>query len=150
MDLHLNWGTRLRLTRSVKGIYDVILDDIPEAIGIYIFFRIHGNVSAALYIGKADNLRLRVTQQLNTVRLMKGIENARTGNRYLIWATFKQKQGQQVARCLRTIERALIRHYLSKGDELLNVQGAKIRKHSLTSERTAMRKFIPKKIYFEG
>jgi len=148
LDLHLDWDNPLPLSPSANGIYDVDLDRVPEAPGIYVFFRVFGKVTAALYVGKAEILRVRIGQQLNVARLMRGIERAPKGRRYLVCARFRGRPGQRLT-CLATIERALIRHYLSKGDELLNVHGNRIRKHSLTSERTALRKFIPKQIYFE-
>ena len=137
MDLNLQWGDPLELRRSPSSaIYDVNVSEIPEAPGVYVFYRVHGDVKAALYVGKGENLQSRIRQQLNAVKLMKGIENALTGSRYLICANFQRKSGQQLT-CLPIIERALIRYYLStkEGDELLNIQGSRIKKHSLTSER---------------
>jgi hypothetical protein len=98
MDLHLDWGNPLPLLPSANGrdIYDVDFGRIPEAPGIYVFCRIHGKVNAALYVGKAENLRGRVKQQLGAVRLMMGIKNAPTGRRYLVYAAFRRKQGQKL------------------------------------------------------
>jgi hypothetical protein len=150
MDLHLDWGPPLALLPSEDGrIYEIDLNVLPEAPGIYIFTRTFGKATSALYVGKAENLRGRLKQQLNAVRLMKGIENAPTGRRHLLWAKLNRRQGQK-ADCLPIVERALIRHYLSEGHELLNIHGNRIKKHSLTSERTAMKTFIPRTLFFES
>jgi hypothetical protein len=82
MDLHLEWGVPHRLRRSTgDGIYEVDLSHIPEVPGIYIFLRVHGNLREALYVGKANNLRARIKQQLNVVKLMRGIAGRRMRER---------------------------------------------------------------------
>lgn len=80
---------------------------------------------------------------------MRGIENAATGKRLLAFAEFVPKQGQQQTKALRRMETAYIRHYLSDGHQLLNKQGTKIAKDSIASERSYLKKFIPKNVYFE-
>lgn len=151
MDLNLEWGKPLSLRKSTGNtIYSVELEGIPKTPGIYVFLRVHGDSVNVLYVGKADNLKGRIKQQLNAVRLMKGIENAPSGARCVVYGEFKPKQGQR-ANCLRVIERGLIRYYLAQGNELLNIQGSRIRKHSVTSDRTdsVVRRMIPTEIFFE-
>ena len=151
MDLQLKWHRPLSLwdDSANNGIYTTDLDKLPDTPGIYIFLRIHGSTHEALYVGKANCLCTRVPQQLNNVKLMKGVENAANGSRRLAFAEFISKKGQQQARALKAIEGSLIRYYLARGDQLLNVQGTRIVKHTLHSERTDLRKFIPQTIYFE-
>ena len=151
MDLQLKWHKPLSLrdNSANNGIYTIDLDCLPDAPGIYIFLRVHGRTHEALYVGKANSLCTRVPQQLNNVKLMKGIENAANGSRKLAFAEFIAKKGQQQTRALRAIERSLIRYYLALGDQLLNIQGTRIVKHTLASERTDLKKFIPQTIYFE-
>ena len=134
---------------SETGMYGTDIELVPEAPGVYIFFRQFGNSPEALYVGKAMNLRSRIKQQLNAHRLMKGIEAAAMGARYIAIGELRRKPGQQIEPCLRVVEHGLIRHYLALGAGLLNIQGSQIRKHSLTSERTTARKLIPKVIFFE-
>ena len=151
MNLTLKWHKPLVLKadKDGNGIYIVPLNDIPTEPGIYIFLRTHGSTSEALYVGKANNLRSRIKQHLNNLKLMKGIENAETGKRFLAFAEFIPKQGQQQTKALCRIETAYIRHYLSDGHQLLNKQGTKMAKDSIASERSYLRKFIPKDFYFE-
>jgi predicted GIY-YIG superfamily endonuclease len=152
MKLALKWHKPLTLRADKHGvlIYTVPLTGIPTKPGIYIFLRTHGSSSEALYVGRADNLHSRIKQHLNNLKLMRGIEKASTGKRLLVFAEFVPKTGQQQNRALRLLETAFIRHYLSYGHQLLNVQGTKIAKDSIASERSDLKKFIPKELYFES
>jgi hypothetical protein len=151
MKLQLRWHSPLTLREdfSNNGIYTTDIASLPNAPGVYIFARTFGSACEALYVGKANSLAARIPQQLNNVRLMLGLHNARTGLRKLIYAQFIPKPGQQQATSLKAIEHALIRHYLEDGHPLLNVQGTSIDKDSLCSERKNLKHFIPKTIYFE-
>jgi hypothetical protein len=151
MKLALQWykPLALKIDKDGNGIYTVTLGDIPTVPGIYLFLRTHGRKSEVLYVGKADQLRLRIKQQLNNLKLMKGIERAATGKRLLAFAKFIPKQAQQQTKALRRIETAYIRHYLADGHKLINKQGTKIAKDTIASDRSQLRKLIPKEIYFE-
>jgi hypothetical protein len=149
MDFHLEWHKPLSLRRSRNGIYTVPVEKIPDVAGVYIFFREFGESQKALYVGKARNLKGRIKQQLDVVRLMRGVENAPKGARQLAFGVLKNKPGHNLETSLARIERALIRHYVSRGDELLNIHGSNITKHRLTSERTVLCGLIDKNIYFE-
>ncbi len=152
MDLHLHWHKAILLKNVSRqnAIYVVDLERIPDSPGIYIFFRSYGKAQEALYIGKAKDLNSRIKQQLNNVKLMKGIENAEKGYRKLVLGEFLAKGGQRLSNSLETMEHALIRHYLSKGHRLLNIHGTTIRKKSLTSDRSELKHFIPYILYFES
>jgi hypothetical protein len=151
MKLALQWykPLTLRIDREGNGIYTVSLNEIPTEPGIYFFLRTHGRKSEVLYVGKADRLRSRIKQQLNNLSLMRGIERAATGKRLLAFARFIPKQAQQQTKALRRMETAYIRHYLADGHKLINKQGTKIAKDSIASERSQLRKLIPKELYFE-
>jgi hypothetical protein len=147
----LEWGSPLALQQATgNAIYSLDLDSIPAGPGVYVFFRKHGHSVKALYVGKAGVLRNRITQQLEKVSLMKGIENADTGAKYLVCGLFKPKRGQS-NRSLGLIERGLIRYRLAQGDKLINIHGTHILKHSVTSDRTdsLIRRMIRPKMFFE-
>jgi hypothetical protein len=151
MELKLVWSKPIPLIQcraDVSRIYDVNLEAVPPVAGLYMFMRAFGRNKSPLYIGRAGNLRARVEQHLNSIKLMKGILNAANGSRVLLVAEFIPKQAQNRNRCIQLIERALIRHYLSDGYELLNKSGTRLANHSLVSEKVAGR-FIPRKILFE-
>ena len=151
MDLNLAWHGSLPLTDDSKnnGVYAADLNAIPETPGIYVFLRVHGKTAECLYVGKATKLRTRVKAELNNSKLMQGIKKSATGKRHLFFAEFKARQGQQENRSLLTIKRTLIRYYLARGDQLLNIQGTRLVKDSVTSERPTFKKFLPQVIFFE-
>jgi hypothetical protein len=151
MELKVIWHKPVRLRDSradANGIYEIDLHKIPEKPGIYIFMRVFGKKQNPLYIGKARRLRSRIKQQLQYVKLMRGIENAANGSRVVIFGEFVPKKGQQQAKCLSLIEKAMIRHFLSEGHNLLNKAGTSLAHHSLASEHIHGR-LVPAKILFE-
>lgn len=104
---------------------------ITDYPGVYVFARKHGDRIIPLYIGKANNLAVRVSQQLNTVKLMKGIENSPQGKRLLILGELQRKPGQVIEKALRIAESALIEHSLSQGFDILNKKGKSRPTHSV-------------------
>src|SRR5258708_7714363 len=124
MDLLLNWRKPIALSASKKtGMYEVALDEIPETPGVYIFGRGHGESIEALYVGLATDLRFRINRQLNNHRLMRHIENAKTGARGIIVGEWRSRPGQTSEKCLPLIERSLIRHFVLEGHDLVNKNG---------------------------
>ncbi len=151
MDLNLIWHKPVNLRAAdprSSMIYEIDLDKLPRKPGVYIFIRKFGENSRALYIGKANRLRTRIKQQLVALRLMKGIQNAAIGPRAVVFAEFVPKPGQQVNVCLPLIEKALIRHFLSDGHDLLNKAGTRVAKHSLHSKKVTGQ-MVPRRILFE-
>ena len=136
MELELRWKKPLHLIDGSEWqmIYCLDEDDedsIPEEPGIYVFGRKFGDSFVPLYIGQAKNLCSRIGNQFNNLRLMRGIEDAESGKRLLVFAEFYAKPGQQLAKCLDIIESALIENALTQGFELLNKQGTKTPTHAL-------------------
>ncbi len=138
MDILLEWLKPVQLIDGSKEnlVYSVPrLDKIPEAPGVYVFARRFGDTACPLYIGQALKLRGRIKNQLQgNVRLMQGINKAKSGDRLLLLAKIVKKQGQQVERVLDTVERALIEHALSQGHDLLNKQGTNTLVDSIRSK----------------
>src|SRR4051794_25283010 len=120
MDLKIDWGSPLPVIYqpTENELYSITLEEIPEATGIYLFLREWGGNHHVLYVGKANNLRKRVSQQLNNMRLMRGIEKAATGARLLAVGTYHPNRGAKIKIMLPMLERAIIRHYLDLGHPL--------------------------------
>ena len=136
MDLDLRWLAPFDLIDGTQNglIYDVgDLNEIPESPGVYVFSRVHGKTVSPLYIGKAESLSRRIEQQLNNVRLMRGVEDAEAGYRTLHVAEFIAKKGQDSGKAIRIIESALISAALVEGNELINIKGTKTLAHTITS-----------------
>jgi hypothetical protein len=135
MKLDIDWRRPLTLSDgSDEGlIFSFDNSRVEPTAGIYVFGRIHGKTFEALYVGKADDLQKRTKQQLKNLKLMLHLQNARAGSIVVMTGTFRQHQGQQTDRYLPVLERAIIRHFLSEGHDLVNVQGTRIRRHEITS-----------------
>lgn len=140
MKLNLQWHRSVKLG---KFPYRADIEKVPKTAGIYVFLRLYGSTAEALYVGKANNLRGRIKQQLNNLRLMNGINSAPNGIRRLVYAEFVARPGQQQSKALALCEKTLIRYYLGQGHNLLNVQGAKLKYHELDSTRIELKKFLP-------
>jgi hypothetical protein len=151
MNLKLEWGQPVRL-RPVgkKNIgYNVDLTKITIRSGVYIFGRRYGSTFEALYVGKSGNLRKRVQGHLNNLKLIEHLRNAANGRRLVLAARLRTKPGQQLAKCMALAERALIRHFLSEGHDLVNQQGTRLRRHQLASSGKYPKKYFPKVIFLE-
>ena len=151
MKLNIDWNKPIPLEKVTNGdfIYSLKLEKIPEDAGIYIFARQWGKSYEALYVGKSENLRRRVHGHLNNLKLMKYLEKARTGKRVIITGNAMPLSGQKIKNVLSALERAFIRHFLSKGHDLINNQGVRIRRHEIFSEGKIPKSFIPSLMYLE-
>lgn len=151
MKLFIEWGrpVSLRDGSSQNLIYVLDLNKLPIAPGLYVLGRRWGQEFEALYVGKAGSIRGRVKNQLNNLRLMQHLHNARGGTRVIIVGKIITKPGQQLSKTLITTERALIRHFLSTGDDLVNKQGTRLRRHEVHSSGKHPKRFIPRVMYLE-
>lgn len=134
MKLRLEWGKPLYLKAPKNSIsYSLDFSKLPERPGIYIFGRKYGKQIEALYVGKAGRLRGRIKGQLNNLRLMEHLKQAKNGKKVVLAAGFVAGPAQQEEKCLAILERALIRYFLAEGHDLVNKQGTQIRRHEITS-----------------
>jgi len=135
MKLDVKWHKPLKLKNGSKEGLIYKIDDLQEwsgCSGVYMFCRKYSDSITPLYIGKAENLGKRINQHLNSIKLMKGIENSQNGNKVVILGEFISKSGQDLKKSIGLIEKALIEHVLSEGHELLNVQGTKTPVHNIS------------------
>lgn len=130
-------------------IYTIDLDEIEREPGIYIFARRWGRSFEALYVGQSLNLRARMRRHLNNLRLMRHVENAKTGRRFVLLGEPVIKRGQRLQKVLKILERAHIRHFLAEGHDLVNQQGAQIRRHEIASSGRIPKAFVPSLMYLE-
>jgi hypothetical protein len=136
MRLQLDW-TRpilLRKAREQNALYALDIEKLPRAPGLYIFGRRYGTAFESLYVGKANNVRSRLRSQLNNLRLMQHLKNASAGKRIVLVGQFTAKPGQRQPKSLALAERAMIRHFLSEGHDLVNQQGTRLRRHEIASD----------------
>jgi len=111
------------------------IENVPEVPGVYVFARCFGDNAIPLYVGETRDLRSRLNQHLrNNVKLMRGIQKARSGRRIFLFGEALLKKGQNTKKVLQVLQRALIERTLSEGhDELLNDKGAKTPVHTIRS-----------------
>lgn len=135
MNLRVEWQAPIPLTNGAaeRLIYTCDLEKLPDKSGVYVFGRRYGKRWEALYVGKAGSIRRRVNRQLQNVRLMMHLKGAKDGQRMLLPGCFRAGRAQQERVCLPLIERALIRCFLSEGHDLVNVQGTRLRQHTILS-----------------
>ena len=151
MKISVEWGRPLAL-RGVSRqnlMYVVDFDKVPDSTGVYVFGRRWGKNIEALYVGKATNIRGRVKGQFNNLRLMQHLKQAKAGKRVLLFGKAITKPGQKIDKVISLLERALIRHFLSEGHDLVNRQGARIRRHEVNSDGYQPKKFIPRRMFLE-
>jgi hypothetical protein len=150
MKLNIEWSRPISLRYNSKtDEFAVALDKIPTDAGVYVFGRKYGRNFEALYVGKAGRIRGRVKGQLNNLRLMHHVRDARAGRRILLAGTFVSRPGQQEGRCLPLIERALIRYFLSEGHDLVNKSGTRLRQHSIISSGRHPKRYFARTIFLD-
>jgi hypothetical protein len=152
MKLSTEWARPIYLRdagREENLIYSLSLEKVITNSGVYIFGRSWGKQFEALYVGKANNIRNRIKGQLNNLRVMQHLKNAKTGRRIVLTGRIVTKPGQRLKKCLQLVERALIRYFLSEGHDLVNMQGTRLSRHELSSSGNCPKRFIPSLMFLE-
>lgn len=135
MDINAVWQKQIKLIegREQNLLYYWSEEKISENPGCDVFYNKHGSSISILYIGSAKNLRSRLAQQQNNVKLMMGIKNSfKKGDRFLITCTVNLKQGQKSDKVIKLLEDNLIKIALTSGHELINIHGTKIKYEHIT------------------
>ena len=145
LDIELKWTAPIpvRKERGRAMAYLIDLELVPAEPGVYIFGRQWGTSFEALYVGQAGRLRGRIRTHLNNAKLLRHLAEARNGKKVVVAGAFLSKRGQNEKKCLGIAERALIRHFLAKGHDLVNKQGTRIRRHRIASIGSHPRRFWP-------
>lgn len=152
MNIEAQWHPPLELVEAGEDanlIYSCPrAANIPDEPGVYVFGRRHGEFVAPLYIGRSKNLQTRLYQHLDSVPLMKAIQRMQNGSRFYLYCTVTPKPGQRIDRVLDVLERALIDHAMTTGHELLQKQGTRTAKHTISfrGNHTATA-IVPRSLY---
>jgi hypothetical protein len=151
MKIDLDWQAAVHLEdgHSANLIYTCAREKLPVAPGIYVFGRTHGDSFEALYVGKATTLQGRIRVQFKNLPLMKHIENAKNGSRVVVFGIFRAHQKQTPKTCLPIAENALVRHFLERGDDIVNVHGARLKVHEIVSGGQTARYGIPSTMFVD-
>jgi hypothetical protein len=127
MKIDAEWSKPRKLESGKKFnlIYYVDIEELPEEPGCYVFYNKYGDSISIHYIGKADNIRKRIGQQLNNLKLMLGIKNSMKGNKFLIY--FLTNGGiKSKKKSVKILEKQLIKYATLEGHELINIKGTKL------------------------
>lgn len=147
--LELRWSKPIAIG-SKNGFLSTDLTKVPETKGIYIFGRKFGKSFEALYVGLATgSIRSRVKKQFNNHKLMRHLEDAAIGERVLLAGEFLNRPGQNPKKHLPIVERALIRHFVGEGHDLVNQQGTHLRGFTVVSVGRHPKRWFDKAIYLE-
>ena len=152
MKLYLEWKREIPLIDGSDQNLIYVLDPekCPNAAGVYVFGRQrHNGRFEALYVGKAKDIRHRVWGHRNNLPLMMHLKNAKRGRRVMRAGVFKARTGQKADKCIAIIERALIRHFLSEGHDLVNKAGTRLRQHEISTVGQHPNLFIPKLMFVD-
>lgn len=141
MKIEAAWSKPIPLAKDQSGklIYTLDLKALPTVPGVYIFGRRHGSTVVPIYIGETMSLRSRVKWHLDSLPLMRAIEQAATGSRFLIYCTVKAGTEEKAKKHIGVLERALILHAQGEGHEIVNKRGTKLPTDaiSFTGNRTS-------------
>ncbi len=150
MQIELHWEKAIHLPRrhSEDAVREV-LEQLNDDSGIYVFGRVYNGKFHALYVGKATTLCSRLKTQLNSMKLWNHLQDARKGQRVLLHAVLQKHAKVDLKKALDIAERAVIRHFVASGADLLNKNLVEIRIHSIDSYG-AKDKAIPKSLLLEA
>lgn len=135
MNIDIKWHKPVKLKDGSKDAMILKIDNLDEwngCTGVYMFCRKYAKSISPLYIGKAEDIGRRIKSHLNSIKMMKGIQNSQNGNKVLLVGELIAKPGQDKKKCIAIAEKTLIEHALSEGYDLLNVQGTKTPVHGIS------------------
>ena len=153
MQISATWSKSVPLKKCKPGglIYELDVEQLPVDPGVYVFGRKHGSSVVPIYIGETLSIRSRIKNHLNSLPLMRALENAPTGARFLIYCTFATKSHERAKKHIQIVERALIAHVQGEGHVLFNKKGTKLPTDAIsflgnrTSEAIAPRVMLVKR-----
>ena len=128
MQIEAFWSQPIPLKLCKPGglIYELEVEQLPVEPGVYIFGRKHGNSVVPIYVGETLSLRGRIDGHLKSLPLMRAVENAPTGARFLIYCTVKAGSREKAKKQVKVVEKAIILHAQSEGHVLFNKKGTKL------------------------
>lgn len=128
MTIKAFWKEPIKLDDGKKHnlIFFTDVEKISENGGCYVFYNKFGNRLSVLYIGRAMNLRKRILEQFNNVKLMVGIKNSIMGGKFLMYCEISgNNKSKKFKKNLKILEKQLIKYAALEGHELLNQIGTK-------------------------
>jgi len=150
MDVEIQWNEPLALRSLSEKDMIRVREQLQSEPGIYVFARRWGSGFEPLYVGQAQNMIIRVTQQFNNHRLIMHVMGARTGAKVLLTGYLAYNGNTNLKKSLDTAERAYIRFCVSQGHSLHNKLGTRLKTNEVFSLGGSKRTVFPKKIEVEA
>ena len=95
MRIQLLWNTPIILGSSTtlrETMKNFDLKELPTSAGIYMFYRQMKNGSQeVLYVGQTTNIRSRVKDHFNSLKLVEWLEDTQQGSKMLVFADIKTR-----------------------------------------------------------
>jgi hypothetical protein len=128
MKIDATWSDPVPLLKDKRGklSYHVNSEQLPTEPGVYIFCRKFGKKITPIYVGEALSIRLRINNHLKSLPLMRTIDEAAAGKKFIIYCTVKARAKAKAKQQIQIIEKALILHIQSEGHVLFNQKGTKL------------------------
>ena len=124
MRIQLLWNTPIILGSSTtlrETMKNFDLKELPTSAGIYMFYRQMKNGSQeVLYIGQTTNIRSRMKDHFNSLKLVEWLEDTQQGSKMLVFADIKTRG--DLAYALNQAEKSLIQHFSDNEHPLLNMK----------------------------
>ena len=121
MNVELDWYDPIELGGSStlkENVKNFNLALLPEISGVYIFYREYGDYQEALYVGKSENIRIRMKAHFNSIKLIDGLVDTPKGQKKLIFAEVKTRS--DLGKALAQAEKGLINQLDDEKYPLLN------------------------------
>lgn len=121
MNVELDWYDPIELGGSStlkENVKNFNLALLPEISGVYIFYREYGDYQEALYVGKSENIRIRMKAHFNSIKLIDGLVDTPKGQKKLIFAEVKTRS--DLGKALAQAEKGLINQLDDEKHPLLN------------------------------
>ncbi|WP_100160408.1 GIY-YIG nuclease family protein [Proteus columbae] len=131
--INLHWSECIDLSNIDFSKHHEVINEVPEAYGIYIFWRQYGDKHECLYIGKSTNLRTRIKTQLNARGLIEHVKGAKRGKKFLSYAELAMHPNCNFDDYLDKVETFFISEALSQGHDLYNQQKTKFYANPIVS-----------------
>lgn len=153
MKIEASWSQPIALKKceSDELIYELDTDQLPSEPGVYVFCRRHGECVVPIYIGESLSIRNRIQGHLKSLPLMRAVENAPNGARFLIYCTVNAGSLKKAKKHVKVVEKALILHAQGEGHVLFNKRGTRLPTDEIlfrgnrTSEAVAPRTMLIKR-----
>ena len=129
MNIKIEWQEPIQLTQYKNVLISALPKGIENLPGVYFFSRKFGDKYEPFYIGQTLTLRARLKAHLGETKLdnvLREVDHAiiriKAGERYFHFGYYKSTSTPKTKKCLKIVEKYLVRTALAEEFMLLNKQ----------------------------